>query len=865
MDLFQEIFLKNTLEDPLATLLDLKTGVNTSFLIEESSGQDPFLYRAKYLGLKVADLILDEKGELNGVRLEELNQLFEKSPFLLGPDSEADLIIYSHIQNCLKKLARESQIWAQVRKFSPPLCHKGAEQIIRDTLAPEIFRKVETVHIRKACFAAWLTPIRQTTGSCFATAPAILIQQRDPLKFFKDLYDLLSTGQMKRVVAGIEYSVPLSLNLKGVSLRKIAPFLERSWIVRVSFLAAGVIWSPFLQEKIRERSTQTIERVFYEILLEEAGLTEEDLKEEELLLRMQMPSFFAKQQGVFYPTQSKRAQKIAEWRRKVDLACKTFETFSECALVRSWEYSIASFCDVKTDFAKWNLYVGLGLHPDKKEGVGSFLYAKVDSHLQKCNREIDELREQYEQEIGAAYAIESMMQGAISEARRHQLKTELMSLSISANSTLERRSHLIERSKELVGFFSFLIQRYSEKLQEEFQELFDPTVLGEEELLSEDSPAGFRLVYKHGRADASQWSSIHTAEGYIEALRLFFSSVEEDIAAASRVAEELTKEITTALIQFIQQPQFIRGAIQRSKEMGRRSPWDYVSGGTLQTLLQTYYNREKPFTESQIIPRSELQILEFFLNVKGEKPILMHSPTHAFVFHPNRLSKKSERLLSENQEEVRSWVWDERMQEHLAHSLSKKLPEDVRSLFLHLYRKSGPAQTKGQFRQNLIDALSFLKKNQIAIVDATLYENTPLFSKEEALDAIRLILRTLEKEVSIDKIEGFFLGPYELYKITKELILKTEKAVFFSVDWDAKIVEAMRHFRFCQPHLILFADTNWSSWYFGFVANPTTAMLELWRLSRNGMQGFPMTDWKEWMDQNNSSPWILLSNPEEYA
>ena len=58
--------------------------------------------------------------------------------------------------------------------------------------------------------AAWLTLLRQTTGSCFATAPAILIQQNDPMRFFKDV-DLLSMGQIgKRIMAGKEYSVPLS-------------------------------------------------------------------------------------------------------------------------------------------------------------------------------------------------------------------------------------------------------------------------------------------------------------------------------------------------------------------------------------------------------------------------------------------------------------------------------------------------------------------------------------------------------------------------------------------------------------------------------------------------------------------------------
>jgi hypothetical protein len=63
---------------------------------------------------------------------------------------------------------------------------------------------------------------------------------------------------------------------------------------------------------------------------------------------------------------------------------------------------------------------------------------------------------------------------------------------------------------------------------------------------------------------------------------------------------------------------------------------------------------------------------------------------------------------------------------------------------------------------------------------------------------------------------------------------------------------------------VLFADTNWSGWYFGFVKNPTTERLELWRLNRTATQGFPMTDWKQWFDPSNTSAWVVLNQPKEY-
>ncbi len=847
----QEIFLES-LKGPLADLLDMRNEALMSIYLDQNPIQDAFRYRAKYFGLKFAGLLLDEKGELNKERLDELNRLLAEGSFVLGPGREGDVLIFGHIRNCLRWLAESKEVQMAFRRFSPPLCHKKAEEVIRETLWPEPIRALQTVHVRKAVLAAWLTFLRQTTGSCFATAPAILIQQTAPLRFFKDVYDLLSTGQMKRTVAGKEYSVPLSLSTGKGDLLKIG---SGSPGLAMALESAGLAISNEILKKIGELGPLTVEKLISVLLMEHAGLTEEDIEDEEHLSRIQMTLLLAKQTAVYYQRPSERAVKVADWKKKVAKACTTFRTVTECALLRSWEYSIASFSDVKTEFARWNLYIGLGLHPDQKGGIGEFLYAEVNGHLQKCNGEIERLTQEYNQALNAMDALEIMFRAAPSEARRNQIKSEMMTHNLNLSTVIEMRNEQVAKAGALVGFFSSLIEQYDQKMQESFQELFDPALVGEEAHLYDDSSAGFRLVYKHGRLDASQWTAIYDGEHYIEYLRDFFSSKENELNFPAAIGRDLVSEITTGLIQFIRTPEFLDSALARSKEKGRRSPWDYISGGTLQTLLMSYCNRDRPFTEIGVTPRSEEELLRFLASIKGGSPLLMHSPTHAFIVFPG---------LSTSQPTYKKCAkWNEEMQEHIAHRVSERLPEEERALFIHLVRQKPTAGTNVLFRTHLIEALSPRIKQRESIIDSVLFENSPLFSKTEAKDAVNQILHTIGRAEAVGQFDRSFYGAFDISQITKAILLKALGKAILPVDWDQRIVDSMRRLGII-PNSLLFADTNWSGWYFGFVKNPTTERLELWRLNRTATQGFPMTDWKQWFDTKNTSAWVVLNQPKEY-
>src|SRR3989344_1062414 len=854
MDRFYNLFFES-LRGPLAHFLDLPKEAHTSMLMEESPLQDSFRFRARFLGLKIAIALIDETGELDQEKLLSLHRLIQEEPFLIGPKREGDALLYGHLQRCLKALLEDERIWKSIRKFFLPLCHRKAEIVIRETLFPSVIVKIEAVHIRRAALCAWLTFLRQATGSCFATAPALLIQQQHPLRFFSDLHDLLDTGQIKRVVMGKEYSIPFGLNPGVGDLLRKAPFLENSLVIAASLKEAGLFWSPALQQNIREMGPQSPKTLFQKLLLDDEGLTEEDLQEEEYLAKMRMTPLLISQSPVYYQAPSPRAKKVVDWSQRVEKACQEFRAITDCALLRTWEYTLASFADLKTEFTRWNLYISLGMHPEEKGGIGEFLYREIDGELQNTNQKIEALSREMEACQGSLQPLEVMFQGAMGATQRNQIKSEWMTQSLAVESLGKFRGELVSRGEALTRVFSSLIEQYDQKMQEYFQELFDPAISAEEAEIIDDSAAGFRLVYKHGRKDASQWTAIENADQYIDSLRDFFSTVERDLEVPEVLGREFLTGLSTRMIQFIQKPAFLTSSFERAKAKQRRSPWDYVSGGTLQILLASYSNRQRPFTEAKICPGSSAELLDFLQKVKKGRALLMHSPTHAFILYPD--------LLTDNlHKNLRKMEWDAFSQEHIVHTLSHRMIEEHKALFIHRFRQLPAAQTSLEFRLNLIHALDPTMKHKETVVDSCLYEQIPLLPREKAQEAIYQICEVLGGSGWSDLVEEWY-GPLDLYNALKYAILHSSKNAFSHEDWDMKIAKAMRDLGYL-PTPYLFGDTNWSSWFFGFLHHPITHELELWRLNRTATQGAPMSEWKQWQSPQNSSEWVILIEPNEY-
>ena len=886
---FEEIFSETLRSAPIGSWiqrLHFLYQAETSYLIDISNLQNSFCFRSRYLGWVIAQLLIDEKGDLQRNILSELSRFWDRALFCLGPKREGDALIHAHLLSCLSALESDPQVWSLIRKFSLPLCHKRAEQVIRETLWPLRVDKIESFHVRRAAMSAWLTLLTQTIGSCFATAPAILIQKQ-PFLFFKDLYDLLSKGQLKRVLDGKEYAVPLSpssgkMDLEKSFVSKESIFFSPGLIQALevvhllpSHLSLGSKIEQFRKAIANFPNAKTPSTLLQALILNSLGLSEEDVKEEELLAKNQMTPLLTKSGAVYYQPPTVRAQKVAEWKKLCIKADMAFQCLTECSLLRSWEYTVASFCDMKVDFAKWNLYLGLGLQTEQKGGIAEFLYRKIDSYLQLCNEKIAKHHQEYEAAASQVYALESLLHRSANDAQYYQLKGQLTGAIHHMQIALEIRDQSIARAQGLSEFFSFLINFYIQKLAVYFQEVFDVSVSGLPTEIFEDSPAGFRLLYKHGRADASLWTLIYTAEEYIHSLSLFFSAVENEMIPPASLEASFISETTTELIQFIQNPEFLKGSIARSQAYGKTSPWAYISGGTLQTLVQSYIGRDLPFTEISFLPRSEEDLLIFLLELKKEYKgsFLIHSPNHAFILHLDMLSEKAIEWIKKGHNILEKWKLNEEKKEYLAHLFSERIAEEKRALFLHQFRQRTIGETQAELRSHFFDSLRNIEGFPPSGIDSFLYEHMPVLEKSEIQEALNSLLASLGEKHSlsfaktahsIEIQERLFMSSAELIQTTKAILLQIVGESFSSVDWDQEIVTVARSLHLCYPYLLLFGDTNWPQWFFGFVFNSSTDRLELWRLSRTGLQGAPMNEWKEWFSFGNHIPWVILSRPEEY-
>jgi len=625
--------------------------------------------------------LVDEKGEVHPCPLEHFNP---KNKFLAWWEKNRKI----------------------VKQFRFPLCHPGAEKLVRDTLFLPTKEALSEAHLRRAVVVAALFKLRQQIGSCFATAPAILIQEQQPERFIQDLLDLLSTGRLKRTFSGVEYSVPL-------------------------------------------------------IVLENASV--------------------------------------------------------DCALLRAWEYTLAAFSEVKMEFSRWNLYLSLGLHPEEKGGVGEVLYRAIDTKLVAANKKIEECELEYERAHDQLRAAEALLRQASTESEIRRFKVECQARYFHLQSCQNLRDKYQNLAHQLSRFFSFLIRQYDTKFQHYFQEIYDPKMAEYVGGTYEDCPAGFRLVYKHGRIDPNLWTPIEDSDTYIRCLSDFFVVTESQIVASAETSEEkeAVSEMTTAIIQHVRSDTFLEASLKSSAKHGRK-PWAYTSGGTMETLLKTYYCQESLTQESRWI-QDPLDLAIFMLDILKAIPkpqsLLMQSPSHAFILHPE---------------------WDPFCQGWKDNGFTYTWLRDQFILPMqHFYRSSHALEKKED--------------------DSFLFQALPLIPAHQCQAALQ---KLVEPWLSQPQLPDH-LPPYVTAHELRQMACAQLKPQLH-----LPLAERARQLQLA-PQILRFADTNWENADFAFVVNPSTLAFELWRVDASGTEGTPMTSWKPFFG-DPAAVWTIFTNPKQY-
>lgn len=793
--------------------------------LEKTELQDAASVRNVLRTRRLANLLIEDKGNLNTGLLSKVIAHLSSHLYFLGPNREYDSERQEHILHVLKSLNSNPELVKLLKLIGKPHSHRYADKIIRDTLQLPENTVLTDAHARRAALAAWLCTLRQSVGSCFATAPALIIHDEQPEQFLKDLNELLSTGRLKRTYEGTEHSVPLSMSWGAGDLRRILYIQPESdhniWTspgLIAAFMAGGLI-DPESSLESRMESIKTrilnslkifqkhphyvvvsIETLIRTVFLQEFGITEQDVEDFENRSRSMIQSALLME--VSSSSIGGKGELCTRFLTAFEKAQEGFKALADNALLKSWEFTLASFSEIKSGFTRWNLYSSLGLNSQEEGGIGECIHKIVQGMLEETNEKIKSFQIEYEQVFTHVKYLETRIRRA-SETEAQWLKAEYQSKANEFYSLEAMRDRLNYKAQRIANLFADLVEFYDRMFPLYFQEIYDADMHDVSAGPYDDSPAGFRLIYKHGRANTAQWTRIRNLNEFVDALVNFFVMTESELLNLDIMQglEDITSGIVTKIVNHIKTKEFLETAFYRMAAAHKtriiknpldhldkieKKPWVYTSGGTMETLISCYYRlANKPTIASRWIEQpSELlvfivdalkqipykQMEPFVQNPK--KSMLMHSPTHAFLLKPG-LSPFKETW--QNDAYTYTWIRDgwidpmkrfverqeldeEQMKtliQILKNQISPHLHHYFEQLFGHIYGTMSSVEFRNEILHKIALEPTFRDMGSRSLsaenIDSTLYAHLPLFPSSELKNRVNEIFNLLPPTQEVSK------------------------------------------------------------------------------------------------------------------
>lgn len=771
---------------------------------------------------KIATTLIDEKGELRFDLMADLVDILKKHLYPLGPDRQNDALRREHLLKVLHLLLSDKEIGKAIKKIHKPYSHRFVDQIIRDTLHLPPNTTISDAHARQAALSAWMCYLRQNVGSCFATAPAIIIHEEQPLHFLNDLNEIIATGRLKRIFGGIEYSVPLSFSWGAGDLKKpilllAEDDLEENKLYLSPALLASLESIDVINAAAPLKEKQELLRskmiTFLQLLKKTNSfyyfITAEEIIRHFLLLKYDLSEkmvkeYIEKPQGLMMqgnlllqvPKSSTKAEEsYSRFFQESEKAMNVFKGFADNPLLKIWEFTLASFAETKADFTRWNLYSSLGLGPREPGGIGECLYGILTEKLERVNQQTQEIQIEYEQAFHRLKSIEARINQASTEQEVQWLKAEYQAKRNEFYTREELREKSLQKAKIFAHLFDYLISAYIDLFQEYFQEVYDADLHEVKIGPYDDSPAGFRLIYKHGRGNTSQWTQIQSPSEFIDMLVNFFTITENQLVNQPEMKgiEHDFGEIVTAIVNHIRTTDFIESAFYRmavshhttpiknpleNLEKIEKKPWVYTSGGTMNTLVSCYYKREEKPTEINRFVESDTELLVFLLDILKQIPpkimqayekdqkkgMLMHSPTHAFVLKPGLPLFKElwispaytytwlrDQIILPAQQLIEKITLSTEMQHFFIQKFAKKVPKNFQSYFLKTFANLYSSASPSLFRKEVMETIEKNRGLQLKgipvlsaeEIDSILFSSLPLTENKEVRLRILLILQEL--------------------------------------------------------------------------------------------------------------------------
>jgi len=785
---------------------------------------------------RLANLLIDEKGRLNQHHLLRLIGILKEHLYFLGPDRHHDSVRQEHLLHILEEFSKKNELVQALHYITKPTMHKVAEGIIRDTLQLPEGTILTDAHVRRAVLSALLCYLRQALGSCFATAPAILVHEEQPLLFLSDINEIFTTGQLKRTFGGVEYSVPLNTSWGSGDLKRpfyvtADPGIGAAELctqpgLMAAFEAVGIVVVEALSnEKITKlksilsnmlknissnssKLVLTAEEIIRRVLMIHFKLSDDEL--EEYNNRSQTiihGSFILSGKGT-----GGKGEVCARFYQDFCRAKNKFKSLTENALLRSWEYTIASFAETKSEFSKWNLYSSLGLNPNEEGGIGRSLFEVLKKKLDYFNSLVEEYQREYEYTFSHLKIIESKMQRAASEDEVRWVKIEYQTKLNELRGVQDRRDEAHENAQRLASLFDRIIDFYINLFPKYFQEVYDPEMMDISLDFYDDSPAGFRLIYKHGRTNTSQWTPITNAAQFIDNLTNFFLAVERqmEFEDSFKGLGNILSEITSDIVAHLRTDTFLESAFYRmavahkvplianplqNMDKIEKKPWVYTSGGNMSTLVSVYFRREYAPTSVHRWVENPQELLVFLADtakqipykimepykINPNKSMIMYSPTHAFLFKPGfkkfcvawnssefTYTWVRDKLIFPMERFVDEIVLNQDMMAYLVRQLLPRVPENYQHYFRQSFGELKGAMSPNGFRDYLVynmqrDRGLQINKNPVVPeyeIDSLLFKQLPLFPAYKLRERVGIIfskIPSLSKELRLKALKAFDL------------------------------------------------------------------------------------------------------------
>lgn len=768
----------------------------------------------------LANLLIDEKGELNPAYLAKVLTCFKKRIYSLGPNRQYDAARQEQIVRVLTMLKDNKDMQRYLKNVSKPYSNRYAEQVIKDTLKIHDNTLVNDPHAKRATLSAWMCYLRQNVGSCFGTAPAIIVHDEQPDLMFKDMIELLGTGRMKRTFGGIEHSVPFSSSWGAGDLRRLfvlqrGPNAESNdiWLspgIIAGLEAAGVVNSELtLKERVEETKQAILamlqnwpdnaasvvisaEDILRKCTLRHLNITEKDLQDYENRPKAMFTGSLMMQAQA---AGGGKTQAVQSFYTKFNQAMDAFKALADNALLKTWEFTVASFSETKSQFTSWNLYSSLGLGPQEQGGIGQALFRILQEKVERANQKVQEFQIEYEQAYHHLKYLEVKARNAATEKEMQWVKIEYQTARNEFDIMEEMRDKYHSRAHRFANLFDVIVDVYLGLFPKYFQEVYDADMHEVAAGPYDDSPAGFRLLYKHGRSNTSQWTRIKDHNEFIDALASFFVSSESEVAGAPQMQglENEISEIITAIVMHIRTREFLETAFYRmakahnapiirdpleNLERVEKKPWVYTSGGTMDTLVSAYWKREQKPTEVGRWVENPTELLVFLVDTfkqvphklmeefdaNPQKSMLIHSPTHAFLLKPGYSPLREawhtdeftytyvrDKMIKPVEKMIENIVLDDAMTQYLVSHLADKVDPNFQFYFKQVFNYVAPGMSPIEFRQHIAETmqkergLGYGRGNVLPIddIDSLLQSSLPLFHIEELRQRVEAILAKL--------------------------------------------------------------------------------------------------------------------------